>query len=34
MKIVMTHQEQFIALLNKSLEENTFIKVSLAQQKV
>ncbi len=29
----MTHQEQFIALLNKSLDENTFIKVSLANYK-
>ena len=29
----MTHQEQFIALLNKSLIENTFVKLSLANYK-
>ena len=29
----MTHQEQFIALLNKSLIENTFVKLTLANYK-
>lgn len=29
----MTHQEQFIALLNKSLAENTFVKLLLANYK-
>ena len=29
----MTHQEQFTALLNKSLTDNTFVKISLANYK-
>ena len=29
----MTHQEQYIALLNKALIENTFVKLSLANYK-